>query len=619
MNNTSKLLSAFILLVTAMSLMGCQDQDFEQEVKTSSNTTGTYTYQLSVGTDPATRSLKGGQPGADGKAEPIQSYWSKQTDQLIAYTYSSKNDRPTYDVLSAVQDGQQTSGFTGTIVTTSTVSKGTSIFLFYPASAAVDENQENGKEVDRREYKGKVLYPLESSSTSSGGSSYNIRLPGDYVDGKLSGYSSALINEELGYNLNSYHKNQTNISRNVHLDISSQDGTIETIGKKFDFQYATKSVEKVSNDNVQVGRVTMKHLMGMLGIRFATPDGNILQAKEIQGVYISNVKSFAVFDLIFGKFDDGGMNDYTTNIMLDLRGYPATTTNLKNYIYASLFPGTYSNVRIIVVTKENKCYEKTWKTLKVEAGKRILNNVLFTKEIKADQPFVEVAGVKWATGNFITDADGSSNGRIAPEQWTISKNYIVWDNLGKLAKTVHDVFDYTPQFVDHHPFNKDYQNLNKDIVYNSTKTNNGTTYYRIPTLDDFVALITKAHIIPAYCLDAGGRKIYGVYCYDTNSITPLFRREVSYQELYKFNNVTGLVRANKGLFLPYSDLYKRNTTTAALGTYMATQLSQKGKFNSYYYFFFGYEYESNWMLTDDNNADKRIAAIRPVYVTPTKP
>ena len=130
MNNTSKLLSAFILLVTAMSLMGCQDQDFEQEVKTSSNTTGTYTYQLSVGTDPATRSLKGGQPGADGKAEPIQSYWSKQTDQLIAYTYSSKNDRPTYDVLSAVQDGQQTSGFTGTIVTTSTVSKGTSIFLF---------------------------------------------------------------------------------------------------------------------------------------------------------------------------------------------------------------------------------------------------------------------------------------------------------------------------------------------------------------------------------------------------------------------------------------------------------------------------------------------------------
>ena len=114
-------------------------------------------------------------------------------------------------------------------------------------------------------------------------------------------------------------------------------------------------------------------------------------------------------------------------------------------------------------------------------------------------------------------------------------------------------------------------------------------------------------------------KIYGVYCYDTNSITPLFRREVSYQELYKFNNVTGLVRANKGLFLPYSDLYKRNTTTAALGTYMATQLSQKGKFNSYYYFFFGYEYESNWMLTDDNNADKRIAAIRPVYVTPTKP
>lgn len=300
MNNTSKLLSAFILLVTAMSLMGCQDQDFEQEVKTSSNTTGTYTYQLSVGTDPATRSLKGGQPGADGKAEPIQSYWSKQTDQLIAYTYSSKNDRPTYDVLSAVQDGQQTSGFTGTIVTTSTVSKGTSIFLFYPASAAVDENQENGKEVDRREYKGKVLYPLESSSTSSGGSSYNIRLPGDYVDGKLSGYSSALINEELGYNLNSYHKNQTNISRNVHLDISSQDGTIETIGKKFDFQYATKSVEKVSNDNVQVGRVTMKHLMGMLGIRFATPDGNILQAKEIQGVYISNVKSLAVFDLIFG-------------------------------------------------------------------------------------------------------------------------------------------------------------------------------------------------------------------------------------------------------------------------------------------------------------------------------
>lgn len=620
MKNIYNFLSAAILLVAATSLTGCQDQDFVQEEETPSTTASTYTYQLSVGTDPATRSLRGGQPGPDGKAATIESYWDKQTDQLIAYTSSSKTDRQTYDVLSAIQNGQHTSGFKGEIVTTGTINQGTSISLFYPASAAVDENEAGASETARKRYKDRVLYPLGTSNNNSGGSTFKINLPGKYyINGKLYGSSSALINEDLGYKSNNFLKNQTNISRKVHLDISAQDGTIETIGKKFDFQHADKSVEKVDKTKqiAQVGRVTMKHLMGMLGMRFATPEGKILQAKDIKGVHISNVKSLGIFDLISGRFDDDTRIDYTTNIMLDLRDYPTNTTNPKNYIYASLFPGTYSNVHIFVVTKDNKCYEKTWKTLKVEGGNRVLNNVLFTKEVKAEQPYIEVAGVKWATGNFITDANGS-NGRIAPEQWTISKNYIVEDNLG-MYKTVHDEFDYSSHFVDHHPFNKEYQDLNKDIVYNSTKNNNGTTYYRIPTLDDFVALITKAHIIPAYCLDGEGRKIYGVYCYDANSISPLFRREVCYQELYKFNNVTGLVRANKGLFLPYSDLYERNTTTAALGTYMASQLSQKGVFYSYYYLFFGYDCKSNWMLTDDDNAYKWKATIRPVYVTSTMP
>lgn len=609
MKNIYNFLSAAILLVAATSLTGCQEQDFVQEEETPSTTTGIYTYQLSVGTDPATRSLRGGQPGADGKADPIESFWDKQTDQLIAYTYDSDKNRSTYDVLSAVQDGQHTSGFTGEIITTTTVSKGSPIFLFYPARVAVDENQENAKEVDRREYKSRVLYPLNTTSSSYGGIP-NISLGGYYDNG----YSSALIQESLGYKSNSYFKNQTNISGLVHLDISAQDGTIETIGKKFDFQYAEKRIEKVdqTNKTAQMGRVTMNHLMGMLGMRFATPEGSILQAKDIKGVYISNVKSLAVFDLTSGKFDTSARNDYTTNIMLDLRDYPTTTTNPKNYIYASLFPETYSNVRIIAVTKDNKCYEKTWKTLKIEAGNRILNNVLFTKEVKANQPYVEVAGVKWATGNFIIDVN-ERKGRIAPEQWTISKNYITEDNLGTI-KTVHDAFDYTSLFVDHHAFNKDYKALDKDIVYKSMTNNNGSTYYRIPTLDEFINLITKGHIIPAYCLDDEGRKIYGIYCYDADLTTPLFRREVCYQELYKFNNVTGLTRANKGLFLPYSDLYKRNTTTAALGLYMSSQLSQKGRFESYYYFFFGYDYESNWMLTYDGNANQRNAAIRPVYI-----
>lgn len=74
-------------------------------------------------------------------------------------------------------------------------------------------------------------------------------------------------------------------------------------------------------------------------------------------------------------------------------------------------------------------------------------------------------------------------------------------------------------------------------------------HYQYPTEDNFESLLSATTIVPAYCYTDKGNKIYGAYFSDA-PFTGANTKFPTGKKIWKYQDVTGLVLANKGLFLP---------------------------------------------------------------------
>lgn len=95
---------------------------------------------------------------------------------------------------------------------------------------------------------------------------------------------------------------------------------------------------------------------------------------------------------------------------------------------------------------------------------------------------------------------------------------------------------------------------NGDIVWYHTMNNH--RQYRYPTETDILSLYNDANVQPAYCYTDKGTLVYGAY-YTTNkggSVSRINAFPTGVRAYDKYKNVTALVRANIGLFLPISGL-----------------------------------------------------------------
>ena len=76
--------------------------------------------------------------------------------------------------------------------------------------------------------------------------------------------------------------------------------------------------------------------------------------------------------------------------------------------------------------------------------------------------------------------------------------------------------------------------------------------YRYPTKAELQTLYNNANVEPAYCYTDKGTIVYGAY-FTTNSQSGTNRVKAfptGVRAYDKYKNVTGLIRVNKGLFLP---------------------------------------------------------------------
>lgn len=593
-------------LMAAPLLTSCHD---DVDSSTAENAT-IHTYSLvadganALQQEPATRALK---EDADHK---IKSEWGKQ-DDILAYVVGGDDlHTANYSYITNRNLGGK-SNFDGEIASSAALTTNSEIAFLYPGKAAQGNNRT-------------ITPVVENNDRSS-----------------------------------LYHVTSDKTQKLVELNLSKQDGTAKTIGERFDFQWTKQKPKKVEGKKVDVSLGKLKRIVTIWGLRFTNESNQPLT--NIDSIYISNVKSSDIFNLDAGTFVENNFDDERTNLVIKPeQGQTLSSANGK-YTYAAFIPGTYTDVVVMVFAK-NKVYQRTYSSITFNEGIVYRSDLLKMEEPK-QKASVLVQGVQWATGNFIHY--GPVNGGywgIAPAQWWISKRAMYIDNSRNEANSgsflVSSQFANAPEqttddvdlfrfgdieyalnlstdkfksgknlnieqkfYVGDGPLKPETSDRSKakngDIVWYYTQNNH--RQYRYPTETDILSLYNDANVQPAYCYTDKGTLVYGAY-YTTNkggSVSRINAFPTGVRAYDKYKNVTALVRANIGLFLPISGLRIlsnkhmgfRDMTwgSGAYGQYMsskATGLVQSQRLQVG---------PTKWTISNGEKA--QASAIRPVLVS----
>ena len=574
-------------LMAAPLLTSCQD-DVDSSAGENSNT---HTYSLVVDASEGLQQAPASRALTEDASHNIKSSWANE-DEILTYVINDGLEATNYSTITNKNLGNG-NRFNGEIASKKAITTSSQIAFLYPGKAA----QGNDKTITP------VVLSKERSSL--------------------------------------FHEESDKTQELVALDLTLQDGTAETIGNRFDFQWAKQSPKSVNGKKVNVNIGKMKRLVTIWGLRF-TDDKNKPLA-NIDSIYVSNVKGSDVLKLSDGTFVDGNPEDEVMNVVLKPKAGKKFSSVGGNYTYVAFLPGTYEDV-VVTAYVGNKVYQKSYSSITFGSDKIYRTDLLKMEDTK-QKAYVEVQGIKWATGNFIHYKEGSQEyWGIAPTQWWISRRAVMLNSSRKEVSSggilQSSQFESSPKQttddVDLFRFGSIEKALSftgiagldtwgkteisqqissdgkhGDIAWYYTKDNKRK--YRIPTEAELKTLYTTAHVIPAYCYTDKGTVVYGAF-FTTNNGERKKLFPTKAKKYDKYTNVTALVRANKGLFLPITG--RRSDGAAAIGYRdMAYSLGAYGQYMSStsaamnWDFFFG---PTEWNFS--KNSKGQAKAIRPVLV-----
>ena len=557
----------------------------------------------------------------------VISKWAKN-DKLFVYNLSDNNGskQTTYSLVETNGDGTKQTTYRGKVKSHNKVKKGDIFTFFYPGSG------------------------LEEGSI---------------------GLVSNIITSESNQGVTiSYHDQSSTITNFVSLDLKKQDGTLETIDKKFDFNWGTDVLKTVPVDKEDIKlKPSLKRKIAIWGLKFkVTGDPSSSgEIADIDSVKINGLRSYDVLDLSNGEFV--GTND-EKEYAITIANKDKTKLQLTNgYVWVALLAENAETKFTITLYTQQGAFTKT-ATKKFETDYDYRS--VITVEKTVPQPYVEVNNVKWATGNFIHYNTGSAEyWGIAPAQWWISsygenptsvnkadnqdikydglgsQNWFIDDHIGRFTQTEDDIdlfqwgvikdalkFNgvYYLQGTNFDMAGKYYKNrgglvhvnetsnraeaTHGDIVRYYTEHGQKHYHYQYPSDADFNALFSANTSIPAYCYTDKGNKIYGAYFSDTkfSGTAPKFPTG---RKIWKYQDVTGLVLANQGLFLPIGGRRPINSASVEFrhvaynsGFYGQYYTSQSTTYSIPHGVFFGAAFKMNIAVPSKDQGSN----IRPVYV-----
>lgn len=539
----NRILTLVATAAFALSFASCSDTINDEKV--SSNGLPKYELTVNVGS-PETRSLK-------VENNKVVSYW-ENGENFLVYQVTSPDTRLTeYSYLSP-------SGLSGAVKSarlrgeiSGNLAKGQELAFLYPGNALKTNMQGSVRSSVRSEDTDvyKIIEPMELED-------------GEYVPSKKP-------------------------SLRLGVNISQQEGTLESLGKLYDLQYGRAAVTEMTNGKATATVNSMSRKVAIWAISFKNKDNNALFT-NIDYVAILGVKPTGQLDLKTGNWVDNGQEGTGTVTLAKKDG---SKMNGSDTFYAAIIPGTYTDVTVMVAAN-NKYY-----IAKVKNGKEFKEGEIYTNKSvpvsakETDKPYVEVAGVKWAKGNFIHYKDKATNKEywgVAPAQWWISRyadqgqgdngtvigsqffkeNYKDDVNDIDLFRygAIKEALNLTSDKGKSMPTNKGLvqkwykgdgmlaaettdrsQAVTGDIVwyYTSEKHNK----YRMPQKSELAGLL-NVNSWAAYCYTDKGNKVYGMYfCDPKPGQTAVKATKLNFKKsFYNLPDVTQEVRLGHGLFLP---------------------------------------------------------------------
>lgn len=613
MKKSSKF-AIFLCGTMAFSLAACQTDELSDN-PAAENTQKVYHVTVSAdaaqGTNASTRALA--VDPANGKR--LISEWA-MNDGLAAFVNGDEGKQNNYFVLTTDRGGKSAK-FIGDIAAAGrSMSTSDNISFLYPAVALKGTN--------------KTITPVERREES---------------------VAVGTVSKIISY------VPSAKIQKYVSLNLSRQDGTAASLGSRFDYQCKTARPQKVEADKLDIKIGKLQRLVSFWGLRFTDENNNKLS--NIDSIYVSNIKASGVLNLTDNTFASDDQYEANKSIAV----IPANGTKFSSadnqYTYIALLPGNYTNVHIMVYSK-GKMYEQEYANVNLTADNVYHTDILHMTPV-GPKPWVEVQGVRWATGNFIHyGPERGGYWGIAPAQWWISQRAVTLNNRRKVTNYSNgtntsqfadfptqkvedvDLFRYghikeALKLKDNQVFK--YSVAGKKLYYPSSPGSytdwdiNGTgathgdiawyytkdkhQHYRMPTGAEMKKLYTEARAIPAYCYTDKGTKVYGAYFTTSRSHGyHEFPAKRFVKSIDSYTNVTALIQANKGLFLPYTGLRDPGSDGMkmrdlsndgnAYGQYMTTDESQ-WKDRSADFFFGAAEW--NWA----EHPKTQAKAIRPVW------
>ena len=539
----NRILTLVATAAFALSFASCSDTINDEKV--SSNGLPKYELTVNVGS-PATRSLK-------VENNKVVSYW-ENGENFLVYQVTSPDTRLTeYSYLSP-------SGLSGAVKSarlrgeiSGNLAKGQELAFLYPGNALKTNMQGSVRSSVRSEDTDvyKIIEPMELED-------------GEYVPSKKP-------------------------SLRLGVNISQQEGTLESLGKLYDLQYGRAAVTEMTNGKATATVNSMSRKVAIWAISFKNKDNNALFT-NIDYVAILGVKPTGQLDLKTGNWVDNGQEGTGTVTLAQKDG---SKMNGSATFYAAILPGRYTDVTVMVAAN-NKYY-----IAKVKNGKEFKEGEIYTNKSvpvsakETDKPYVEVAGVKWAKGNFIHYKDKATNKEywgVAPAQWWISRyadqgqgdngtvigsqffkeNYKDDVNDIDLFRygAIKEALNLTSDKGKSMPTNKGLvqkwykgdgrlaaettdrsQAVTGDIVWYYTYNNHNK--YRMPQKSELAGLL-NVNSWAAYCYTDKGNKVYGMYfCDPKPGQTAVKATKLNFKKsFYNLPDVTEEVRLGHGLFLP---------------------------------------------------------------------
>ena len=539
----NRILTLVATAAFALSFASCSDTINDEKV--SSNGLPKYELTVNVGS-PETRSLK-------VENNKVVSYW-ENGENFLVYQVTSPDTRLTeYSYLSP-------SGLSGAVKSarlrgeiSGNLAKGQELAFLYPGNALKTNMQGSVRSSVRSEDTDvyKIIEPMELED-------------GEYVPSKKP-------------------------SLRLGVNISQQEGTLESLGKLYDLQYGRAAVTELKDGKATATVNSMSRKVAIWAISFKDKDANALFT-NIDYVAVIGVKPTGQLDLKTGNWIDNGQEGTGTVTLAKKDG---SKMNGSNTFYAAILPGTYTDVTVMVAAN-NKYY-----IAKVKNGKQFKEGEIYTNKSvpvsakETDKPYVSVAGVQWAKGNFIHYKDKATNKEywgIAPAQWWISRYADIEQRDGasvvgsqffkdgyKDSADDLDLFRYgsiqtaldlatdkgkslgtnksliqkwytSDGILAGETTNRNQANAGDIVWYHTSVKHNK---YRMPSKTELAGLL-DVNSWAAYCYTDKGNKVYGMYFCDPKPGQPVVKAsKLNFKKsLYNLPDVTHEVRLGHGLFLP---------------------------------------------------------------------